>query len=143
MRSVRAAGVSVRAVWLAAALSASVIVGCQLGGGTYYLEVHNRTAVPIVMSGSSWAGSNQVIASSESAELAWGRGAVSNVGPSAPPAPPADAVIVEIPIALSPPADPSSDVTRILVVANEGVFAYKKGEPAPSMPPCEGRPPVD
>ena len=143
MRSVRAAGVSVGAVWLAVALTASVIGGCQLGGGTYYLEVHNRTAVPIVMQGSSWVGSNRVIASCESAELAWGRGAVSNVGSSPPPTPPDDAVMVEIPSSLSPPADPGNDVHQILIVSSEGAFGYRKGGTLPSMPPCEGRPPVD
>ena len=88
------------------ALAASVAGGCQLGGGTYYLEVHNRTAVPIEMQGGSWAGPNRVIASCESAEFAWGRRTVSNMGASPPPTPPADAVTVEIPSSLSPPAIP-------------------------------------
>ena len=139
----RTAAVDVRLVWLAVAFTASVIGGCQLGGGTYYLEVHNRTAVPILMKGSSWVGSNRVIASCENAELAWGRGAVSNVGPSPPPTPPADAVTVEIPSSLSPPADPGNDVHQILIVSSEGAFGYRHGDTLPSMPPCEGRPPVD
>jgi hypothetical protein len=143
MRTVRTAAASVRPVWLAISLAASVVGGCQLGGGTYYLEVHNRTAVPILMQGSSWAGSNRFIASCESATLTWGRGAVSNVGSSSPPTPPADAVMVEIPSSLSPPADPSNDVHQILIVSSEGAFGYRKGDTQPSMPPCEGRPLID
>ena len=143
MRAVRTAAASVRPVWLVIALAASVVGGCQLGGGTYYLEVHNRTAVPIVMQGGSWAGPNRVIASCESAEFAWGRRTVSNMGASPPPTPPADAVTVEIPSSLSPPADPSNDRRQILIVSSEGVFGYEKGSTLPSMPPCEGRPPAD
>lgn len=143
MRTMSTAAASVRPAWLAIALAASVVGGCsQLGGGTYYLEVHNRTAVPILMQGSSWAGSRNVIASCESAELAWGRGSVSNIGSTAPP-PPADPVMVEIPISLSPPADPGNDVHQILIVSSEGAFGYRKGGTLPSMPPCEGRPPED
>ena len=142
MRTMRTAATSVRPVWLAAALAASVIGGCQLGGGTYYLEVHNRTAVPILMQGSSWAGSNRFIASCERAEFAWGVGAVSHFDRSPPP-PPADAVTVEIPRSLSPPADPRNDVHQILIVSSEGVVGYRRGGTEPSLPPCEGRPPVD
>ena len=142
MRAVRTAAASVRPVWLALALAASVVGGCQLGGGTYYLEVHNRTAVPIVMQGGSWAGSNRAIASCESAELAWGPGAHLRLG-SPPPTPSLDAVMVEIPSYLSPPADPSNDRSQILIVSSEGVFGYEKGSTLPSMPPCEGRPPAD
>jgi hypothetical protein len=143
MRAVRIAAPSVHPVWLVIALAGSVGGGCQLGGGTYYLEVHNRTAVPIVAQGGSWSGWDRVIASCEIAELVWGRGTVSNAGSSPPPTPPADAVMVEIPSSLSPPADPSNDRTQLLIVSNEGVFGYEKGSTLPSMPPCEGRPPAD
>ena len=142
MRAMRSAAASVRPVWLAIALVASVIGGCRLGGGTYYLEVYNRTAVPILPQGSSWAGSNRVIASCESAELAWGPGAERNMGLSPPPPPPADAVLVEIPSSVSPPADPSNDRRQSLIVSAEGVFGYE-GTTVPSMPPCAGRPPAE
>ena len=142
MRAVRTAAAFVRPAWLTFALAASVVGGCQLGGGTYYLEVYNRTAVPIVLQGGSWAGSNRAISSCESAELAWGPGAWSRLG-SPPPTPSLDAVMVEIPSYLSPPADPSNDRTQILIVSSEGVFGFEKGGTLPSMPPCEGRPPAE
>jgi len=142
MRTLRTAADSVCPVWLSFALAASVMGGCQLGGGTYYLEVHNRTAVPIQMQGSSWVGSWKVIASCESAEFAWGPGAVSNIGSSPPPTPPADVVMVEIPVHMSPPADPRNDRTQSLIVSAEGVSGYE-GASVPSMPPCEGRPPAE
>ena len=136
----RSAAASVRSVWLAIALAAPIIGGCsQLGGGTVSLDVHNRTAVPIQLDGSSWVGRDAFVPACESATFIWGR-AEDGAGSTAER--PADAVTVEIPISLSPPADPSSDGRQTLIVSSEAVYGYTHGAILPSMPPCEGRPPA-
>ena len=141
MLTMRTAAASVPPVWLAIAMAASVVGGCsQLGGGTTYLEVYNRTAVPILMEGSSWVSRGAFVPACESATFIWGR---AEDGAGSTEEPPADAVTIEIPTSLSPPADPSSDGTQSLIVSSEAVFGYTHGATLPSMPPCEGRPPAD